>query len=442
MIPDPLDNSGMDRFFIVAVLAAGVVSGVTFHRDVEPILQARCQGCHRAGEAAPMSLVSYAEARPWAKAIRAAVASGKMPPWFADKSVGHFTNDKSLTAKERETLLAWVDQGAAEGSPKDAPAAKEFASGWTIGTPDAVIDMGVDFKVPAAGTVEYTYFIVKSPFKEDRWVEKAELRPGARSVVHHIVLMSRVEGSAFHKEAQPGAPFVPKRRKISNPPPDSGRGALNLDGAMEVVSVYVPGGDAYATKPGQARLIKAGSDLVFQMHYTASGKEAIDRSQVGFIFAKEPPKERVVNTFVSNLNLRIPPGAANHRVDARVKIEHDVTLQSMFPHSHLRGHSWEYAVTYPDGREETLLRVPKYDFNWQMTYFMEKPIVLPKGSVLRTTAWFDNSPNNPSNPDPKAEVFWGDQSWEEMVAGFVDFVIPVGDDPLKLLPPKKAKAGD
>lgn len=208
---------------------------------------------------------------------------------------------------------------------------------------------------------------------------------------------------------------------------------------MEVVSVYVPGGDAYATRPGQARLIKAGSDLIFQMHYTASGKEAIDRSQVGFVFAKEPPKERVINTFVSNLNLRIPPGAENHRVDARVKIENDVVLQSMFPHSHLRGRSWEYSVTYPDGREEMLLRVPKYDFNWQMTYFMEKPLVLPKGSILRTTAWFDNSPNNPSNPDPKAEVFWGDQSWEEMLAGFVDFAIPVGDDPGKLLPPKKAK---
>jgi hypothetical protein len=151
----------------------------------------------------------------------------------------------------------------------------------------------------------------------------------------------------------------------------------------------------------------------------------------------------VVNTFVSNLNLRIPPGAANHRVDARVKMENDVTLQAMFPHSHLRGKSWEYAVTYPDGREETLLRVPRYDFNWQMTYMMEKPIVLPKGSVLRTTAWFDNSPNNPSNPDAKAEVFWGDQSWEEMVAGFVDFVIPVDANPNKLLmPPPKAKATD
>ena len=429
----------MKQLLVVTALAASAVSGATFHKDALPILQARCQGCHRAGEAAPMPLMTYAEARPWAKAIREAVASGKMPPWFADKSIGHFTNDKSLTAKERETLLAWVDGGAKEGNPKDAPAARQFATGWTIGKPDAVIDMGVDFKVPASGTVEYTYFVVKAPFAEDKWVEKAELRPGARDVVHHIVLMNRSAGSEFHKAAQPGVPFVPKRRQIRNPPVDTGQGNLNLADVMEVVSVYVPGGDAYATRPGQARLIKAGSDLIFQMHYTANGKEAIDRSQVGFVFAKEAPKERVVNTFVSNLNLRIPPGAENHRVDARVKIENDVVLQSMFPHSHLRGRSWEYSVTYPDGREEMLLRVPKYDFNWQMTYFMEKPLVLPKGSILRATAWFDNSPNNPSNPDPKAEVFWGDQSWEEMLAGFVDFAIPVGDDPGKLLPPKKAK---
>lgn len=414
--------------------------GVTFHKDVLPVLQARCQGCHRAGEAAPMSLMTYAEARPWAKAIRAAVASGKMPPWFAEKGIGHFTNDKSLTAKERETLLAWADAGAKEGNPKDAPPPVSFAGGWTIGKPDAVIDMGADYKVPAGGTVEYTYFVVKAPFAEDKWIEKAELRPGARSVVHHVVLMSRPAGDAYQKEMKPGEPFVPKRKKIVNPPTDKGEGMLNITDSLEVVSVYVPGGDAYATRPGQARLLKAGSDLIFQMHYTANGKEGVDRTQVGFVFAKEPPKERVVNTFVSNLNLRIPAGAENHRVDARVKIENDVVLQSMFPHSHLRGKAWEYAVTYPDGREEMLLRVPRYDFNWQMTYFMEKPLALPKGSVLRMSAWYDNSPNNPSNPDPKVEVLWGDQSWEEMLAGFVDFAMPVTEDPNKLMPPKKAKA--
>ena len=432
----------MIRIFVVAAAAVCVVYGVTFHKDALPILQARCQGCHRAGEAAPMPLMTYAEARPWANAIREAVASGKMPPWFADKSVGHFTNDKSLTAAERATLLAWVDEGAKEGDPKDAPAPREFAAGWTIGKPDVVLDIGVDFKVPVSGTVEYTYFVVKAPFAEDKWVEKVELRPGTRSVVHHALLRTRPPGSTHHNEAQPGVPFVPVLKSKPNPPPDTGAGALMIGSDVEILSVYVPGGDAYATKPGQARLIKGGSDLVFQMHYTPSGKEAIDRSQVGFVFSKVPPKERVVNTAILNTNLRIPPGAANHRVDARVRIESDVTLQSMFPHSHLRGRAWEYAVTYPDGREEMLLRVPKYDFNWQMTYFMEKPIVLPKGSVLRATAWFDNSPNNPSNPDPTAEVLWGGQSWEEMLAGFVDFVMPAGDDPRKLMPLKKVNGSE
>ena len=309
-------------------------------------------------------------------------------------------------------------------------------SGWTIGKPDVIFDIGVDFNVPAAGTVEYTYFVVKAPFKEDKWVERSEVRPGARSVVHHAVLRVRPQGSTHVSQAQPGVPFVAVAGIKANPPPDLGVGKLGI-GDVEIISLYLPGGDAYGTKPGQARPIKGGSDLVFQIHYTASGKEATDRTQVGFVFAKEPPKEPVVNTAILNTNLRIPSGAANHRVDARVKIENNVTLQSMFPHSHLRGRAWEYAVTYPDGREETVLRVPKYDFNWQMTYMMEKPILLPKGSVLRATAWFDNSPNNPSNPDPKAEVLWGDQSWEEMLAGFVDFVMPVGDDPAKLMPPKK-----
>ena len=193
----------MKQLLVVTALAASAVSGATFHKDALPILQARCQGCHRAGEAAPMPLMTYAEARPWAKAIREAVASGKMPPWFADRSVGHFTNDKSLTAKERETLLAWVDEGAKEGNPKDAPAPLDFAAGWTIGQPDAVLDIGVDFRVAASGTVEYTYFVVKAPFAEDKWVERVEVRPGARSVVHHAVVRTRPPGSTFHNEAQP-----------------------------------------------------------------------------------------------------------------------------------------------------------------------------------------------------------------------------------------------
>jgi hypothetical protein len=260
--------------------------------------------------------------------------------------------------------------------------------------------------------------------------------------VHHVVLFARPPGSKYVKDAKVGEPFVP--RHSSEPPvrkPDTGQGGwfgLNPTN-YEMVSVYVPGGDAYETRPGQARLIRAGSDLVFQMHYTANGKEATDRSKVGIVFAKEPPKERVVNAFIINDRLHIPPGAGNHQVDARVKVNAPAVLQSFFPHMHLRGKAFQYTAKYPTGETETLLKVPAYDFNWQLTYQLERPISLPVGTELTATAWYDNSPNNRSNPDPKADVYWGDQSWEEMLAGFVDLVIPVDANPLDIARPKQPK---
>ena len=429
--------SGIGVLLSLAVSAAP--KEVTFHKDVLPVLQRRCQECHRAGEAAPMALMTYADARPWAKAMKLAVIQKKMPPWFADPAHGKWANDRSLPQTEIDTLTAWADTGAKEGSAKDAPPAPTFADGWTIGKPDMVIDIGADYKVPAQGTVEYTYFVMPTGFTEDKWVEQIELRPGARSVVHHIVLMARAPGSKLFKDAKPGVPFVPKKSDVkeSDRKPDNGEGAFfRLGGGDEMVSVYVPGGLAYRTRPGQARLIKAGSDLVFQMHYTASGKEAIDRSRVGIVFAKESPKERVINTFIANTNLHIPPQAPEHRVDARVTVHHDVMLQTLFPHMHLRGKAFEYVAKYPSGETQTLLRVPRYDFNWQLTYELEKPLLLPKGTQITATAWYDNSPNNKHNPDASKHVYWGDQSWEEMLAGFADFVIPVGSDPLKISKPE------
>jgi len=433
-------------------LAAGIVFAlalqaapreVTFHKDVLPVLQKHCQECHRPGEAAPMSFLTYKESRPYAKTMKQAVLAKKMPPWFADSHFGKFANDRRLAQSEIDTLIAWADNGAREGNTADAPAPRQFTAGWTIGKPDAVLDMSADYKVPATGTIEYTYFIVPTGFTEDKWVEKIELRPTARSVVHHIVLYARPPGSKFLKG-------VPVRTAFTAPPPtepekhdpDTGQGILYglTSAGYEMVSVYVPGGVAYETKPGQARLIKAGSDLVFQMHYTSNGKEAVDRSQVGMVFAKETPKQRVVNTFVGNFNLTIPPGAANHRVDAKVKLYEDVIVQSLFPHMHLRGKGFEYVAKYPSGETQTLLKVPNYDFNWQLTYQLEKPMLLPKGTELTATAWYDNSPSNKYNPDPKSQVYWGDQSWEEMLAGFVDFVIPVSVNPVDIAKPKKPAA--
>ena len=415
-------------------------STVTFNKQVLPVLQSRCQECHRPGEAAPFSMLTYKDARPWAKAMKEAVLSKKMPPWFADPTVGHFSNDRRLTPEETQTLVSWVDQGAMEGDPKDAPPPVHFADGWTIGKPDVIYEMPVEYTVPAKGTVEYTYFLVPKAFTENKWIDKIEVRPGARSVVHHVVMYTRPQGSKFLEKLKPGVAWVePEDKEPPKREADSGEGQFYL-GDFEIISVYVPGGVAYQTAPDQARFVKAGSDLIFQMHYTANGKATADRTRVGIIFAKQPPRERVVNTFIMNTRFRIPPGAPDQVVDATVTLNRDATLLNFFPHMHLRGKAFEYRVTYPDGRSETLFRMPKYNFNWQLTYQLAQPLKLPKGTVITAVAHYDNSPNNPYNPDPAKEVFWGDQSWEEMLAGFVDFAIPVNADPNDLAVPKKDPA--
>jgi hypothetical protein len=411
----------------------------TFSKDVVPILQKHCQECHRPGEIGPMPLLSYTDARPWAKSIKEAVVSRKMPPWHADPHFGKFSNDRSLTDAEIKTLTGWADGGAPQGDAKDAPHPREFAEGWQIGKPDLVLDTGVDFHVPAQGTIEYTHFVVPTGFTEDKWIKEIEVRPGNKAVVHHVVLYARPQGSKFVADAKPGVPYVPPNVESTRPPvPQSDRASLYgiNGGAYEMAAVYVPGGIAYRTLPGQARLIPAGADLVFQMHYTSNGKEAVDRTKVGIIFAKEPPKERVVNTFIMNQTLRIPPREDNHRVDGKVTLQQDVKLQSLFPHMHLRGKAFEYRATLPNGETRTLLKVPQYDFNWQLTYYLDQPIMLPAGTQLTATAYYDNSANNKYNPDPTKEVYWGDQSWDEMLAGFVDFAIPVDMNPIDLVRPK------
>jgi len=400
------------------------VKEVTFHKDVEPLLQAHCQTCHRPGEAAPMSLLKYEDARKWGAAIKEAVALRKMPPWFADPAHGQFTNDSRLSEQEIATINRWVETGKKEGDPKDAPQPLTFSEGWAMGKPDAVVEMPNAFDVPAKGTVDYVYIVVPTGFTEDRWIQTVEVRPGDRSVVHHIVMLVRPPGVRYLPDAKPGIPYFPPKQDDKREP-DTGKGQFQFAGAIEMIGVYVPGGLPYQVRPGQARFVPKGSDLIFQMHYTANGKAASDKSRIGFIFAKEPPQERVVNTFISNVNLHIPPMAANHEVHARVTLLQDATVQSFFPHMHVRGKAMEYRATYPTGESEVLFRTPNYDFNWQITYFLKQPKLLPKGTVIDCIAWFDNSPNNPSNPDPKSDVYWGEQTWEEMLAGFVDFAMPV-----------------
>jgi len=427
---------------VLLVSAAPAPKEVTFHKDVEPVLQARCQGCHRPGEAAPMSLLTYKEARPWAAAIKEAVIVRKMPPWFADQAHGNFSNERRLSQQEIDTLVAWAESGAKEGDPASAPKPIAFADGWAMGKPDLVLEMPEAYQVPASGTVEYTYFVMPTGFTEDRWVEQVEVRPGNRAVVHHIVMIVRPPGVKYVSDAPIGHAYVPPHKESAHKP-DTGQGILQGgQGGIEMVGVYVPGGLPYVLKPGQARMIPKGSDIVFQMHYTTNGKAGEDRSRVGFIFAKEAPKERVVNAYVANQNLHIPPQASNHEVNARVTLYEDTQLLSMFPHMHVRGKSFEYRATYPSGETETLLTVPKYDFNWQLTYYLNEPKLLPKGTVIECIAHYDNSPNNAFNPDPKSDVYWGDQTWEEMLAGFVDLSMPVNMAIRDVTTPKKRETSN
>ncbi len=413
---------------LVASAATTSTSSVTYSKDIAPILQEHCQGCHRPGEAAPMSLLSYKEARPWAKSIKEAVLLKKMPPWFADPHYGHFRNDRSLAQKDIDALVAWADLGAPEGNPKDAPKPRQFVDGWNIGTPDLVLEMPAAFNVPASGTVDYQYVILPYKFTEDRWVQMAETRPGNRALVHHVIAFIRDAKSNWNRDKEPGVVFVPDKHK-------EGEGGISGD----MLAGFAPGMPPIVLEPGQGRLVKAGSDVVFQLHYTANGKEGTDKTRVGIVFCKEPPKERVMTMGATNNKFVIPAGDANYEVHSEIEIQHEVKMSALLPHMHLRGKDFEYKLVFPTGETQTILSVPHYDFGWQLWYEPVNDIVLPKGTKVSCTAHFDNSPNNPNNPDAKKEVRWGDQSWEEMMIGFFSVAFPADMDPKVLYPERKPK---
>jgi Copper type II ascorbate-dependent monooxygenase, C-terminal domain len=374
---------------------------------VAPIIYKNCVSCHRTGEIAPMPLLTYEEARPWAKSIREKVLLGQMPPWHSAQPRDTFSNDRRLSDVEKNTLIRWTDDGAPRGNPKDLPPQPRFAEGWQIGTPDMVISTAKPFKVTASGTIAYQYFTVPTNFSEDKWVQAIEARPGTRGVVHHILVFIRRKGPPPTSPAF--IPVVPKMPPSSDP----NGGQVDL-GPGTLIATFAPGTNALTYEPGQAIRIPADAQLIFQVHYTANGTEATDQSSVGMIFAKEPPKQEIHNSAFVNVLLKLPPGADNQAVDSAIEFNQDVHVTALFPHTHLRGKSWEYRLIYPDGRSDVVLSVPKYDFNWQTYYVYSTPLAVPKGSRLEATAHYDNSANNVSNPDPKVEVHWGDQTWQEM----------------------------
>jgi mono/diheme cytochrome c family protein len=417
---------------VAALSVAGTTSApqVTFYKDVLPVLQKNCQSCHRAGEVGPMQFTSYESTRPWAKAIKAAVASKTMPPWFADPAYGHFANDRTLSAADIKTLVSWAENDAPAGNPKDAPKPVQFADGWAIGKPDMVFEIPNAVSIPSEGTIDYQYVVMHSGFTEDRYVQLAEARPSDREHCHHIIAFIREPGSGWMKDAPIGVAFVPQKNKKG----DGG------GGSGDFLAGYAPGTIPETLKPGQAKLIKAGSDIVFQLHYTANGKAGSDKSRVGVVFSTSQPTERVVTLAATNPKFAIPAGDPNYRVDAKVTLQEDSTLVQMLPHMHLRGKAFDFRVTYPDGRQVKLLNVPHYSFSWQLSYYPAEPIKLPAGSTIECTGYYDNSANNKFNPDPTKEIHFGEQSWDEMMFGFYDVVIPAGMSLRELFMPAKTGA--
>ncbi len=381
---------------VIARKAAPKKDGpVTFNKEVSRILQKNCQDCHRPGQIGPMSLLTYDDASAWAETIKEVVTDKRMPPWFADPRIGHFSNDRSLPAKEREALLAWIDQGMPKGNNQDLPPPRVFPEVWKIGKPDLIVRMPAEFEVPAQMPkfgVPYKHFVVQTDFDEDRWVEKAEAKPGAAAVVHHIIAFVVPPGERFI----PGNPRTP-----------------TLCGTA-------PGEMPLILPPGMAKKIPKGSKIVFQLHYTPNGKAQKDRSEIGLIFAKKSPQKEVITVPIFNFLFRIPPGDPNFELESSFTFKKDGAIVGFMPHMHLRGKDFLYRARYPDGKVETLLSVPRFNFNWQSVYRPAKAISMPKGAVLECVAHFDNSAKNPNNPDPTAAVRWGDQTWEEMMVGWVD----------------------
>jgi len=399
-------ETGAIGCFIGRVHAADASSKVTYSNQVVRVLNKRCVSCHRSGEVAPFAMTNYEEVSGWADAIAEVIHDRRMPPWLADPKFGHFNNDRSMPEEEKQILYQWAAAGAPEGDPKEVPPAPKFVDGWQLPKePDKVYYMSEKpYHVPATGVVDYQYFTVDPGFTEDKWIKGIETRPANRAVVHHIIVFA------------------------------SPKGAARDEGRRQFLVGYAPGAMPMVLPPGMAKLMPAGYEFLFQVHYTPNGaKNQTDRSRVAIIFADPKEVTHLVRTVQSmNAGFEIPAGADDYPVESNsFAYNFDAQMLQLFPHMHLRGKSFKYEARYPDGKTEVLLDVPHYDFGWQLTYELTSLKSLPKGTIIHCTAHFDNSENNPNNPDPKHAVRWGDQTFEEMMIGFYDIALPISQSDIK-----------
>jgi len=379
--------------------AQAEVKAVTYSERVAEIVQDRCVTCHRDGGVAPFKLDSYASVKSRAPMIKYVVEKGIMPPWFASKAAGQgpWKNDRSLTEAERADLFSWIENGTPEGDPKKTPPMKPFDPKWAIGHPDAVVKLPEPIKVNATGIMPYQNVIVPTNFTDDRWIQSMEVRPSARQVVHHVLIFIREKGQTRGEVGEEISGFF---------------------------AAYVPGTSTVFYPDGFGKKVPAGASLKFQIHYTPNGTEAFDQTELGMVFAKKPVEHEVQTVGIANLFINIPPGADNHKETAQIPVPANVRILSLIPHMHVRGKAARYDLVQPDGTRETLLDVPRYDFNWQLAYEYKDPKPIEKGSKVEFSAWYDNSDKNPANPDPNKRVRWGSQTYDEMHLGYVEYYVP------------------
>ena len=384
---------------------AGKARPITYHNRISRLVQENCQSCHRAEGNAPMPLDNYKQVADRRATIEFMTRSGRMPPWFAHRKVGEWANDRSLSERDLADLVTWAHNGAPEGNAKDAPLPRKYVKGWNIGTPDAIVAASDTFKVPAQGVVEYKYSYTKTSFDEDKWVTAMEIRPEAAKAVHHVIVFLE----------EPGREPDARKRKPGDPAPQGGLAGF--------FAATAPGTPAMLFPEGTAKKLPKGAWLKFQIHYTPNGTEYTDNTKIGFIFADKPATQEVQTRSAANTRIEIKPYEKDQTFTAEVTLRTGGTLLNLFPHAHTRGQAFRYDLIGPTGADTTtILDVPNYNFNWQTYYAFKKPLDVAAGSKIRVTAKYNNSKDNPFNPDPSKTVRFGEQTFEEMMIGYFDYL--------------------